>query len=119
MKSGDVLVDLFEREQKRERKERFLKLVAMSMLAMVVVSFGADDTGMIGSLGDVMNVVIPIIKYAASAILLIMFLTKLIPALTGNQKENVWWEIIGILAAVIAINTAETIFEKITDQKII
>jgi hypothetical protein len=114
-------IDLFDMDRRKERRERFFQLVMFGVFAMVALSFGeggttpTDVTGMQTQLGNVMVVVIPIIKYAASAILLIMFATKLIPALTGSQKETNWWELIGIAAAVIAINTVEKIFNKITN----
>jgi len=115
-------VDLFELEQIRERRNRFLRLVTMALFAMVAVCFAdgaVDATGMTDKMKVVMGSVIPIVKYACTAILLIMFMTKIIPALTGGQKDTNWWELIGILTAVIAINTAEVIFKSITSQSVL
>jgi hypothetical protein len=109
MKSGVIEVELFEREQKRERKERFLRLVGMGLLAMVAVSWGADSFEK--SMTDVKTEALKYVTAAANVILFFMFMSKIIPALTGGQKDQNWWEIIGIVAACAVVNGADPIYK--------
>jgi len=113
MKSGVMeVVDLFEREQKRERKERFLKLVGICLLAIVAVSWGGD-TEFGNSIAESIMDIYPYIKIGVSAILFIFFLAKAIPAVMGSNKEANWWELLGIIGAIALVNAAPTIYNSI------
>jgi len=105
------IVNLFEEEQKRERRNRYLRLTAMAVFGLVAVSFGQDFGT---SLGNVRTRALGYVKIAANVVLFFMFVAKIIPALTGSQKDTNWWELIGILAAVIVVNTANDIWEALT-----
>ena len=107
-------IDLFAMERRRERRNRFLRLVGMAIFAMVAMSFGAPENIITTRLGEVFTRTIPVIRYAATGILAVMFITKIVPAITGSQKESNWWEIIGIIAAVVIINSAGQVFTFIT-----
>ena len=62
-------INLFLMERKRERRKRFLRLSGMFLFAMVATSFGQlTDGGMQAQLTSIMKVIIPVIKYASSAI---------------------------------------------------
>jgi len=123
MKSGVMEVELFEREQKRERKERFLKLVGICLLTMVAWAAAQATTKpadpFTGALVVSKDAALKYVRAAANLILFFMFLSKIVPALTGGQKDNNWWEIIGIIAAVIIINTAETIWNQIAPNAVL
>jgi hypothetical protein len=114
------VVNLFEEEQKRARSNRFLHLTSMIVLGFVATSFGQPTpvTDIDQGLRNVFADVVPIVQLAATGILAIMFITKIIPAVTGGQKDTNWWEIIGIIAAVIIINAAGAIFRGLTGHGI-
>jgi hypothetical protein len=84
----------------------------MCLFAVVAVSFGQTEfnTGLTNAKDKAFDYV----KIAANVILFFMFLAKVIPALTGGQKDQNWWELVGILAAVVVVNSAKAIWETLT-----
>jgi hypothetical protein len=112
---NELIVDWFQMEQKRERRERFLRLVGVSLLAMIAVSFGQNAA--VGefnnSLTNSIAAIYPYIKVGVSAILFIFFLAKAIPAVMGNDKETNWWALLGIIGAIALINVAPSIYDAI------
>lgn len=113
MKDEFVGVELFQMERRRERKERFLMLVGICLLTIVSMTFA--DFG--DALNAARNSALPLVKAAANLVLFFMFLSKVIPALTGGQKDNNWWEIIGIIAAAIVVNTSVDIWNLVVPSE--
>lgn len=95
------------------KSKRLVNEKVFFMMVVMVVSCFAQASAFNATLQDSIQAVYPYIQYGVSAIMFFFFVAKAIPAITGNNKEANWWELLGIIAVIALLNVLPALYNAI------